>query len=385
MRHHFCFALLVACLSAAPPLAAQQRCSVVVNTPEDDLMLAVNGAENPQDQIAALEKFAQEHSDSKFMPCVNAYFTAAYLKLNDFVNAIEYGEKDVAANFLDVTLVTNLLKAYVSSGKVSDAAFDALTKAAEQIRQDTTPTRPANASDADWQKIQEEAAGQAKEQHAFMDYAFFQLLPRVTDANKRLEYLDAYTKAYPDSVVGGQINFQYFIAYKLAGNGPKAEEYGEKAIAADPDNVATLNLVADDYASRQTNLDKAEAYAKKVLQLAPSMQKPEGTPDDQFKANQKSQLGLAHNTLGYVAMLKGAKTRKLGPATQEFKTAVDLLEGNPELQGKALYFLGYAYELQIPANHSGALDVLSRASNLQSGFQGPARELLAKVKHAVGQ
>jgi len=380
-------ALMTGFFVGALPLAAQTPCvglSVVANTPEDALMLAVNGADKTEDQVAALEKFAQEHADSKFMPCVYEYLTSTNVKLNNFDKAIENGEKGVAVNYLDLNLAINLLKAYVGAAKPSDAAFDIIAKAPDLIKKELTPSKPAGISDADWQKMQEEAAGSAKDDRAFMEYAFFQLLPRVSDANKRVQYLDSFMQAYRDTTNMGQVNFQYFIAYKMLGNTAKVEEYGEKAIAADPTNIAALNFVADDYASRQTNLDKASTYAKKALDLASAMKKPEGVSDQQFKTEQNSLLGLAHLTQGYVAYQRAAKTKRFAPAIQEFKTAVDLLGSNPEYQGKALYFLGYAYEAEYPPNHRLAIDALTRASALQSTFAAPSRDLLAKVKKAAG-
>src|SRR6516162_11846982 len=144
----------------ALPLAAQTPCvglSVVANTPEDALILAVNGAEKPEDQVAALEKFAQEHADSKFMPCVYEYLTSTNVKLNNFDKAIEYGEKDLAANNLDLNLAISLLKAYIGAGKANDGAFDIISKGPDLIKKEITPSKPANISDADWQKMQEEA------------------------------------------------------------------------------------------------------------------------------------------------------------------------------------------------------------------------------------
>jgi tetratricopeptide (TPR) repeat protein len=374
-------ALLCLALSAN----AQQACpgfTYVANSPEDSLIQAVTGAENPQEQIAALDKFAQEHADSKFMPCVNEYYTAAYVKANNFDKAIEYGEKDLAANYNSLNLSLNLMKAYVGAGKATDSAFQVIAKAPELIKAETNPTRPAGASDEEWQKTQQENAELAKDSREYMEYAFFQLLPRVPDAKKRISYLDAFMKAYPDTKNVAQVNLQYLIAYKMANEPAKADEYGEKAIAADPNNVEALNLVADDYATRRTNLNTASDYAKKVLTLVPAMKKPEGMSDDQFKASKDTQLGLAHLTLGYIAMQRGASTHKVAPAIEQLKAAVNLLESNPELQGKALYFLGYAYELLYPPNHRAAADALERASKLQSGFQGRARELLAKVERA---
>jgi tetratricopeptide (TPR) repeat protein len=383
-----CVFLLSACLTCAASLQAQQVCPglpYVADTPEDELMQAVNGAENPQEQIAALDKFAQAHSDSKFMPCVHEYYTIAYLKLNQYDQVIEQGEKGLSGSYQDTMLIMNVTKAYLASGKVNDAAFATIMKAPEQIKSETSPPKPPNVSDAEWQKNLQDLADQAKEERSYMEYAFLQLLPRVTDGNKRVEFLDAFMKSYPDTTNVGQLNFQYFMAYLMTNNPAKADEYGEKAIAADPNNVECLNAVANDYATRQVNLDKATAYAKKVLELAPALKKPEGITDDQFKTVQDNQIGLAHATLGYVEYLKGAKTHKVGPAIQEYKTAVDLLRGNPTLQGRTLYYLGYAYEVIYPPNHKLADEALTRAISIPSPWQGQAQELLAKVKQAEKQ
>jgi hypothetical protein len=387
MRKLWQAVLMIGFFLSAVPSVAQTPCvgfSVVTNTPEDQLMLAVNGADKPEEQIAALEKFSQEHPDSKFMPCVNEYLTLTNVKLNNFDKAVEYGEKDLAANYLDLNLAINLLKAYVGTGKPSDAAFDVIAKAPDLIKKEMTPSKPANISDADWQKMQEEAAASAKDDRAFMEYAFFQLIARVADANKRVKYLDAFMQAYPDTTNAGQMNFQYFVAYAMLNNLAKADEYGEKAAAADPPNIVALNLVADSYATRQINLDKAATYAKKALDLASGMKKPEGESDDQFKTEQNNALGLARLTLGYVAFQRASKTKKVGPAIQELSTAVELLKANPEYQGKALFLLGNAYEFEYPPNHRSAIDALSRAAGLQSTFAGPSRDLLAKVKKAAG-
>ena len=378
--------MLALCLGWALPIAAQTPCpsfSVVVNTPEDELMLALNGAEKPEDQIAALDKFAQAHPDSKFMPCVNEYYTSTYLKMNNLDKAIEYGEKDVAANYADLNLTVNLLKAYVNAGKATEASFDLIGKAPELIKTETSVSRPAKATDEEWKKMQQENAELAKQDHAFMDYAFFQLLPHVTDPKKRIQYLDAFSKGYPDTPNGPQLNFQYFMAYEMAGDAAKADDYGEKAIAADPNNVEALNLVAYDYAlARRINLDKAAAYAKRVLTLAPARKKPDGVSDDQFKAQQNSQLGMAHFVVGYTNLLKAGKSHRAAPAIQEFKTASELLSANPQMQGQALYFLGYAYEDVYPANHHAAAEALTRAASLNNPMQAQARDLLAKVRAA---
>jgi tetratricopeptide (TPR) repeat protein len=388
MRKSLLAAVLGGALLVAAPLPAQQVCPrlpYLVNTPEDQLMLAYNGADNPQEQISALDKFAQAHADSKFMPCVYELYTIAYLKQNDYAKVIEQGEKGLSDERPDVMLLLNLAKAYVASGTATDTAFGAIFKAPASIQAESTPARPPNVSDDDWKKAVDEAAQQAKEWRAYMEYAFFQMLQHEPDGKKRVQLLDSFVQAYPDSPNAGQIAFNYYLAYKMSNDAAKAEEYGEKAIAAEPENVSVLNMVADDYATGQTKLDQAEEYAKKALELAGAMKRPEGLTDEQFKAQQDTQLGLAHLTLGYVSFQRGSKTRKVAPAIDEFKTATDLLSSNPALQGRALFYEGYAYEVIYPPHHQSAFEALTRAAELAGPWQGQAEELLAKVKKAMGR
>jgi hypothetical protein len=216
-----------------------------------------------------------------------------------------------------------------------------------------------------------------------MEYAFFQLLPRVTEGAKRLQDLDAFVKAYPDTPNMNQVNVQYFAAYQMSGDAEKMYEYGNKAVESDPNNAATLNLVADGFATAQKpHTKEAGEYAKKALELATNMQKPEGMSDDQFKTFKDTQSGLAHATLGYVQLTEESASHHVAPAIAEFKTAIDLLDANPLIQARTLYFLGYAYEVLYPPNHRLAADALTKCAAMDTPMKTQAEDLLAKVKSA---
>ncbi|MGA2986139.1 MAG: hypothetical protein ABSG32_20225 [Terriglobia bacterium] len=391
MFQRLCAVLLVAMGSVTLPLLAQQPCpsfTVAVGTDEDHLMLAVNGADNPQEQIAALDKFAQEHPDSKFMPCVNEYYASANLKLKDYDKSIEYAEKDLAGNYEDLNLVLTLMRAYASSTKVSDTIFAVINKVPDQAKAETaTPTRPAKATDEEWAKMQKESEELSKDTHDYAVWAFFQVLPRVTDPAKRIQVLDTFLKTYPEAEKdnAAQVNLIYFQGYQMQGNLDKTLEYGDKVIATDPTNVAVLNTMGLIYAFYlpHPSTEKASPYAQKALTAAQGLKKPDGVDDAAFKKEQDKQLGMAHLTLGYAALTKAEKTTKLAPAIEELKVASNLLNDIPALQGQALYYLAFAYERGYPANHRAAMEALNKAVTLQGPFQSQAQALLAKVKAAA--
>ncbi len=389
-KRYFAFSLLVIGMSALR-LCAQQPCpsfTVAVNTDEDHLMLAVIGADNPKEQLDALDSFVKDHSDSKFMPCVNEYYATVNFKLKEFDKSIEYAEKDLAVNYQDLNLFLTLLRAYASSTKVSDTAFEVINKVPDQVKTElSNPARPPKATDEDLAKIQKDNQELAKDSHDYAVWAFFQLLPRVTDPAKQTQVLDAFLKVYPDVEKdnAAQVDTAYFQAYQQQGNMDKTVEYGDKLIAADPNNVVALNTLGLIYAfySPHPSVEKAAGYAQKALPAAQALKKPDGVDDAAFKKEQDNQLGIANLTLGYAALNRAERTTKLAPAIEQLKTASTLLEGNPGLQGQALYYLAFAYERGYPANHHAAMEALNKAVTLPGPFQGQAQALLAKVKAAA--
>ena len=382
--------LLAAVGLAALPGRAQQPCPgfiIPVNSAEDQLMLAINGADKPEDQLKALDGFAKDHADSKFMPCVYEYYATVNLKLKDFDKSIEAAEKDLSANYKDLNLYLTLMRAYAGSTKVSDTVFDVINKVPDQVKAEiAAPVRPSKATDEEWAKMQKDAAELAKDSHDYAVWAFFQVLPRITDPAKQITCLEPFLKVYPEveKDQAAQVNQIYFQAYRQQGNLDKTLEYGDKVIAADPNNVVVLNTMALIYAFYAPKPDtaKAAAYAQKALTAAQGLKKPDGVDDATFKQEQDTQIGMAHLTLGYSALMKAEKTGKLVPAIDELKTATTLLDANPALEGQALYYLAFAYERGYPANHPAAATALNKAVTLPGPFQAQAKALLAKVKVA---
>ena len=93
--------------------------------------------------------------------------------------------------------------------------------------------------------------------------------------------------------------------YSDKDNKPKIAEYGDKAIAKDPDNVTALLRVSRNYSTEKANLPKAVAYAEKAKQLIDGLRKdptPLGQSEEQYKqwldANAMSADQLANYARG---------------------------------------------------------------------------------------
>ena len=50
-----------------------------------------------------------------------------------------------------------------------------------------------------------------------------------------------------------------------------------------------------------------------------------------------------------------------------------------------MFYLGNAYEFEIPPKHRDAIEALTKASNLPGRYQAQSKELLEKVKKAVAK
>lgn len=383
--------LLAGMVLWARPAPAQQgqsctNYSIVIGSPEDKLMLAVNGSDDPHAKIADLEKFVQAHPKSTYAPCAQELLTRNYVKLKEYDKAIAAGQKAIAANHLDVSFLQDLLQAYISLGKASPDAFDVIAKAAQQIKTESRVFTKLNEAPAKVAAAKKAALQQANQDKAYMMYAFLNLFPRVTDPNQRIKILDQFCQAYPQLAKehAGDLNFRYAVAYAQINQPEKADAYAEKAIAADPNDINALNMVAYHYAFRvPSKRATAATYAKKVLALIPAAKKPEGMSDDYFKTQQNTQEGMARVTLGYLNLVRNARSHRVAGAVQEFSKAAPLLGSNPQLQGEAYYLLGYAYETLYPARHREAYAALQKSAKIQSSMQGKAKELLAKVRSAM--
>ena len=96
--------------------------------------------------------------------------------------------------------------------------------------------------------------------------------------------------------------------YSEKNNTAKIAEYGDKAIAKDPENVSALLRVSRNYSAEKTNLAKAVEYAEKAKTLLGGMRSqpaPTGQTEAQWKSWLDANATSADQYLSYAKMLQG--------------------------------------------------------------------------------
>src|SRR5260370_37050955 len=153
----------------------------------------------------------------------------------------------------------------------------------------------------------------------------FQAMPN-SDLPKKIAAGEDFLKKYPDSryrpVVYSSLVFEYIQTNNLE----KAFDVGDKEVALKPDDAQTIYDLSQaiPHAMNATTqepekrLAKAETYAKRAIEITPTLPKPESMPDQNFVAAKNETLTMAHSGLGLVYLRRG----KFNDANPELEQSV---------------------------------------------------------------
>ena len=178
----------------------------------------------------------------------------------------------------------------------------------------------------------------------------FQAMPNG-DLPKKITAGEDFLKKYPDSryrpVVYSALVFEYIQTNNLE----KAFDVGDKEVALKPDDAQTMAVLSQtipramnaNTQEPEKRLAKAETYAKRAIEITPTLPKPEGMPDQNFVAAKNETLTMAHSGLGLVYFRLG----KYNDAIPELEQSVKI-DPNPAPDPVNLYLLGMA---NVKASH----------------------------------
>jgi tetratricopeptide (TPR) repeat protein len=301
-------------------------------------------------------------------------YVGAYQAQKDYDKSFEYGDKVLALDPDNFSTVVLLSRAAQEKG---DAAklFGYGERLVAILKRYKDAPRPEGASASEWQQKQAATLRSVTEDLSYVEYAMFTAAFETQAPVARAALLERFAAAFPDSPYVTNVEESEAFAYQQAQNYPKMLDTAQKLIAADPNNFTMLVLLADYWSERgqAADMDKAEASAKKALDLLAQAKKPNNIPNEQWQRLSTLQKGLAYSALGQVYVIKGRNA----PAADAFKQANPLLKSSPTAYGRNLYRLGFT--LAKMQHMDEARVVLTEAVSINSPYRALAQQTLDKI------
>jgi hypothetical protein len=372
MRSSLIFSFLL-CLSFVSPAVAQlDKIIFAAGTPEDQALNAISSEPDGQKRVTMYEDFVQKFSANPQAVAYGQWQISQYYQgLGDLRKALDYGGKALASSSHNLDILVSqagIAQQAKDNAKVMDYAvaggnlYNSLDK----------QPKPEGLSDAELASRISQDKSSAKPSYEFLEVTAFNVIAAESDAQKRMTDIERFTPAFPNSRFAAQVSSYAMMSLSELKDMPRLTAYGEKALAANSNDLAALLLLASAYAddSQADSLAKSEGYAQRAIAAANADAADADT-------SHKVSAGAAHATLGYAYM----KENKTAAAIPELNTAGALLKGKDDQQyAIAMYRLGFAYaKLNRVADAKSAL---TEAVAISGPVQQPARDLLTKLNTA---
>jgi hypothetical protein len=185
-----------------------------------------------------------------------------------------------------------------------------------------------------------------------------------TDAAAKISGLEAFLAQYPNSVMKEDAMETLMVTYQQAGNQAKVIDTANRLLAAYPNNVRALVLLAFNERAAQKWAD-ARQHAERGLQALPNMAKPDGVSDADFDKQKAQMGGLLNSVAGFSAL----QSKDNAAAEKYLRAAVEADPNNVE----NVYPLALASLTATPEDDVNGLFFIARAANLVKDPAGKAQ------------
>jgi tetratricopeptide (TPR) repeat protein len=334
----------------------------------DHVMTEVNAATDPAQKLAAIDKFAGI-AQGDLAIVANDLYVNYYIAAKNYDKAFEYGDKLFALDPDNFQNAMNLVHAAAEKGDV-DKMFAYGEKASGIVQRFKAAPAPEGVSEDTWKERKTQTLADSKDNITYVEQLLFNGAYQVQNVNKRAGLLVKFGQLFPDSQYASQALGVAAASYQQTQNTAKMLEVANGLLAKDPNNIGMLILLSDYYSEKGEQLEKAEGQAKKVVSLIDSATKPEGVTDEQWKAQNALQKGLALSALGQINLQK----RDNATAVTNLRAAAPLLKTDAGSYARNQYRLGFALLnlKKVPE----AKAALTEAASLNTPYKGLAQDKL---------
>jgi tetratricopeptide (TPR) repeat protein len=362
-------ALVLASLFAGSARAQLgKRVMTTAGTPEDKAISEINATTDGAAKLALLDKFMADLGKGDFELLGDQIYVTTYLEQKNYPKVYEYGEKVLKLDPNDFGTLAKMVQAADEAGDTAKI-FDFGERGGKILTQYKSATQDDSAKA---EVLQENSADISR-----VEYSMYGAATKSAVPVEKAGLMERYAAAFPDSPYTKDARDNAAFAYMQAQKNDKAVDAAQKNLAADPDDLSMLLLLADYWSDKGTpaQLDKAAQYAQKTLDALATAKKPDGVSDDDWKNRVALQQGVAYSAMGMVYVNKGKNPQ----AVDAFKKASPLLKADTVSYGRNLYRLGFtlAKMRRLPE----AKVVLNQAIAVDSPYKALARQTLDTISN----
>ena len=365
------FLFLIA-FSISHAVSQVDRITIAAGTDEDHALQAITNEPDVQKKLSMYQDFVQKFSaNPQAVAYGNWQISQTYQATGDLPKALEYGDKALASAPHDLDIFVSQANV-AQQAKNNSKLMDYVSQGGEVCGSVAKQTKPDGMSDEDFTRKVTEDKSSVQSSCDFLETVGLNVISSETDAKARMADIEKFTVGFPDSKYQESVSGLALEALSQLKDNARLVTYGEKMLAANPNSVPALLLMANYYSEdgKPGSSAKAVSYSQKIVEIS----KPDASDADKSR---KLSAGAAHNIIGW-AYLKQEKT---APSIPELKSASALLKGQDDQQyARALYGLGFAYGKLNKL--SEARQVLTEAVNIPGPLQTMSQDLLTKVNSA---
>lgn len=197
---------------------------------------------------------------------------------------------------------------------------------------------------------------------------------QATDANKKIQLAEGFLQKYPQSRYKANMYQVLVSGYFATQQVPKMLDAGEKEIEINPADAPVLAVMGQTLARTYNakapdaakQLDKAELYSKRAIEITPTLTKPGNISDEQFASAKNDTLVMAHGGLGLVYIRRGKYSEAIPELEQSVKS-----DTHPDPDPVNYYLLGIADKQT--SHFEAAAAAFSKCATVQSSLQATCK------------
>lgn len=361
--------LRVILMLATAASAAAQLAQIIIpaGTPEDAAIQQISQETDAQKKTQMLEELVQNFSgNAAAVAYGHSQLAELALASGDAKAAVAHGDKALEAMPNNLELIMAQVTAALQT-KDNKLIVEYAARGGE-LYNSLGKQKPEGLSEEAFRARVEDERALNKQSYEYLENVAFNGIASEENPTRRTALIERFAPAFPGSRFEEQVAQYAMIALQQLNDRPRLIAYAEKTLAANPENVPVLILLADTFGSDPKMAARGAEYARKAVTLAEK--------DVDADPQRKLLAGTAHSALGKALLNQG----NTAPAIAELQKAAAVLKEQPGAYAEVLYYLGFAYAKLNRLTE--ARQALMQAVEINSPYRQPARELLAKVNAA---